>query len=438
MTKQKITFLVGTDKKLDDVVTEADVMPLLRSAVRAGAREALIADGDGKTLWAHRDAARSGLGTSSLPLSLEGEPVGSVVVRGDKGTEDRLRGVAGLLCDALTSVLTSSLKRMLSAEMHTNVVNLSYDELIEANAKLHASEAKYRELAETLEKKVAERTDELKRAHAKLLQQEKMASIGQLAAGAAHEINNPLGFILSNLHTMRKYQSRMREMLMFHQSSLNRSGVPEDTRRAAQEKWRDFKIDFILADVEQLISQSVSGADRLRKIVSDLKGFSHIDDTAESPADINAEIDKTLNVLGHYISGSAKILRDYGPLPLFVCNPAILCQVFLNIILNALQARKDGLELMISTRHANDVISIRFTDNGPGVPENIRERIFEPFFTTKDVGKGTGMGLTVAYDIVTVYGGTVKLDETPPGTGASFHITLPAKGGRNVKVLRPV
>jgi len=410
---------------MTDIVSEADVAPLLRGAVRAGALEAALTDAGGKTLWSYGAAPRAGAETASLPLTLEGEPVGSVVVRGETGASEYLRGIAGLLRETLAAVLNTNLKRMLSTEIHTSVINISFDELLETNTKLRASEAKYRDLAENLEKKVAERTEELKRAHTRLLQREKMASVGRLAAGVAHEINNPLGFILSNLNTAGKYLSRMKEMLEFHQASLTRPGVPPEIRKAADTKRRELKLDLILGDIGQVIDQSVTGADRVKRIVSDLRGFSHIDETEVSPADINAELDKTLNVLGNEIASSAMIIRDYGSLKPFMCNPALLCQVFLNIVRNALEARTQGLELTIRTRLSDEGISVLFKDNGPGVPEEIRARIFDPFFTTKDVGSGTGMGLTVAYDIVSGLHGEIKLEDTPPGSGASFLITLP-------------
>ena len=433
MNDKKITFVVGAEKKLADIVTEADILPLLKGAVNAGASAAAIADMNNRPLWQQGAYDPQTGETASLPLLLEGEPVGSVLVQGAQGNPEFLRGVAGLLRETLTAIINTNMKRMLATEIHTSVVNLSHDELLEVNAKLRLSETKYRELAENLEKKVIERTGELKKAHAKLLQQEKIVSIGQLAAGIAHEVNNPLGFIISNLNAMNKYLERLNEMLAFYQASLQR-GATTEAQKAAQERHRELKIDFVLSDAKELIKQSLSGADRVKKIVSDLKAFSHVDETSDALIDVNKELDKTLSVLTHEIPASAKVIRDFQPLPPFIGNPALLCQVFLNLVLNALQARQDGLVITISTRAVLEGISIRVIDNGPGIPAEIRDRIFDPFFTTKDVGKGTGMGLTVVYDIILSYHGTIQLEDAQPGTGASFLITLPVQGGRHVEV----
>ncbi|HEX8960201.1 MAG TPA: HAMP domain-containing sensor histidine kinase, partial [Geobacteraceae bacterium] len=154
---------------------------------------------------------------------------------------------------------------------------------------------------------------------------------------------------------------------------------------------------------------------------------------AEAMADLNAEVDRTLSVLDHEIPEDAEIVKDYHPLPRVCCNPALICQVFFNIIQNALQARKSGLRLTISTRRDSSGIRISFADNGPGIPDGIRNRLFEPFFTTREVGAGTGMGLAVAYDVVTRYGGTIEA-ESLAGGGALFTITLPLQRTEHVKV----
>ncbi len=429
---RKIHYTVGDEKKLKDIVSEADVMPLLAGTVKAGALEASLTDTGGAPLWSYGEASRAGLISAELPLSLEGEIVGSVSASGGANSAGLLHGLVRLLRDTVSAVMYANLKRMLATEIHASVVNLDFDELLQTNEKLRISEARYRDLARNLEHNVEERTADLKRAHALLLQQEKMASIGQLAAGVAHEINNPLGYILSNLNTLRKYLSRLSEMILFYAETMNGSGLPESVTAPARQKREGLKIDFILSDTAQLIEQNLAGAERVKKIVSDLKAFSHVDDAAELAVDLNKEIDTTLSVLSHELPPTATVIRDYEPLPPFVCNPALFCQVFLNIVMNALQARREGLRLTISTRKANGNIILRFMDNGPGVPEDLRQRIFDPFFTTREVGAGTGMGLTLAYEIINVFHGSIKLDETLPGSGASFTITVPIQGGRHV------
>jgi len=423
---ENIEYIVGAEKKIQDIITDAEVMPILKGAVKAGASSAIITDAQNKNLWTCGSHPEDSSFTETLPIYLEGEAVGKLEVTGDSKDKKYLRGLSGLLTDTIHMILHTNLKRMLTTETHTTVVNKSYEELLEINRKLSISESRYRELAENLEKKVQERTEELRRAHAGMLQQEKMAAIGQLAAGVAHEINNPLGFISSNINTFSKYVSRLKDMVAFYKASLEDSRVPESVRKSSRQKWEELKLDFISSDIEELIKQSLEGTERVKKIVSDLKGFSHIDEGTEAVIDINTEIDRTLNVLTHEIPEGTEIIKDYNPLPGFKCNPALVCQVFLNIILNAIQARKLTLKLFISTGYNNSRIVIRFSDNGRGIPEEIRSRIFEPFYTTKDVGKGTGMGLTAAYETITAYGGTIEV-ESRPEEGTTFTITLPVK-----------
>ncbi len=351
-------------------------------------------------------------------------PVGNLVVTGKQLQSSFLTAMADILLAAVNSILTNNLKRMLTTEMHTTVVSQSHTDLLETNRRLTESEACYRELAENLEVKVRERTEALEKAHARLLQQEKMLSIGQLAAGVAHEINNPLGFIISNLTSLQKYVARFVAMLDYFRESL-RSG--EETAGIALRpngKWQELKLDLVCGDIGDLMAQSLSGAQRVKRIVADLKGFSHVDEAQEREVDLNEEIDRTLNVLAHQIPAGTAISRDFQPLPTFRCQPGLLCQVFLNIIQNALTVRDEGLKLTISTRAESDHLLLSFSDNGPGVPCELRGRIFDPFFTTRDVGVGTGMGLAVVYDIVNQYGGRVDVGDAPGG-GALFTLTFP-------------
>jgi two-component system NtrC family sensor kinase len=428
-----LDYVVGAEKKIGDLLSGAEVMPLLEGVVKAGASGAAVRDLFGRELWACGLSVREGDDTEEAAVCLEGEEVGRVSVAAGGRDRASLSGLAGLLAVTVQTMMHTNLKRMLTTETHTAVVNRSYEELLQTNRSLAASEARYRELAENLEKKVLERTEDLKRTYARLLQREKMASVGQLAAGVAHEINNPLGFIVSNLHTLRKYVARYEEMLEYYRTSFEEGGAGARARELSRGKWRQLKLDVITGDTGELIGQCLHGAERVRKIVSDLKGFSHIEEVGEIPVELHNEIDRTLSVLAHEIPGDAEIIRDYRPLPAFVCNPALLCQVFLNIVLNALQARPAGLRLAVSTDLAEDRLRIIFSDNGPGIPAEIADRIFEPFFTTKDVGKGTGMGLTVAYDVITGYGGTIEV-KSKPGQGAAFIVELPARRGEHVKV----
>ncbi len=421
---QGLQFVVGEEKRLADVLGEAEVLPLLRSVVRAGVEAIAVFDERQVPLWSCGGAeAFSPLRQGHLPLErgelfLEGEPVGSVAALGQEGVAPiAVRIVAG----ALNGILTANLKRMLTTEIHTQVINQSYDELVETNRRLTQSEQKYRDLAESLEIRVQERTEELKRLYAKMLAQEKMASVGQLAAGVAHEINNPLGFIASNLGTLEKYVGRFTEMLTF----CREAGKGE---RELESRWQALKLDFVLEDVPELLQQSRTGAERVKKIVADLKGFSHVDDAQVGPVAISEELERTLNVLSHEIPPGAVIRREFSLLPPVLASPALLCQAFVNILRNAFQARPQGLELTVRTEATPGEVRVIFADNGPGIAPEIRHRIFEPFFTTREVGQGMGMGLTVAWDIVSGCGGSIEV-AGEPGQGAVFTLRLPLRGG---------
>lgn len=428
-----LSFVVGAEKRLTDILGSSEVMPLLEGAIKAGASYAALLTPDGKILWeaAGNETAEA---TGSRPIMLEGEEVGRLAIRGEDTRSEYLSGIENLLIGALQSLINASLKRILTTEIHATVINQSYEELIETNRQLAISEASYRELAGTLEQKVAERSGELERAHTRLLQQQKMASVGQLAAGMAHEINNPLGFITSNLHTLQKYAARLILMLDYYSSLLESDPVNKRFIELSSRKWQELKLDSICADIEPLIEQSLDGAERVKKIVADLKGFSHIDDTELGIVDLNAEIDLTLNVLEYRFSQDTDIIKNYREFAGYRCNPAQICQLFLHIIENALEARPEGLRLIISTSASTSAITISFADNGPGIPAEIRDRIFDPFFTTKDIGSGTGMGLAVAYDIVTSLEGNLAVD-CPADGGTIITITLPLQRKQNVPLL---
>ncbi len=436
MTAQgSISFVVGEEKKLTDVLSESDVLPLLKSVVGAGLDLAAIVDMTGEPLWFFvpgetAPGAMLPLGTAleCRPIILSGDIVGRVHLSAGEGIDPALlRFLARVVGDAVNSMVQTNLKRMMVTELHTKVVQMSYDELLEKNRQLSASEQKYRELAEHLEMRVQERTAELKQAYARMLQQEKMASVGQLAAGMAHEINNPLSFVLSNLETLEKYVRRLSEHAGFCEGQLRQSGS-DDLAGRVEDRRREQKIDFILDDLSDLFSQSLAGAERVKKIVSDLRGFSHIDEAEYSQLDVNIEIDRTLSVLSSEIPADAEITREFGAIPLIVCRGALLCQAFLNIIRNALQAKPSGLKLLIRTAmNSKDHITVVFKDNGPGIAQDIQARIFEPFFTTHEVGSGMGMGLKVVYDAVSSCGGTVTVNSREDH-GAVFVITLPVNG----------
>jgi len=284
--------------------------------------------------------------------------------------------------------------------------------LLEANSSL---EEKNRELESAY-------TD-LKATQVQLLQNDKMASIGQLAAGVAHEINNPIGFVTSNLETLDRYVAKAIEFINA-QSEKIASHAPAMVLEELDEKRKRLKLDYVLVDMKNLISESLDGSGRVQKIVQDLKTFSRVDAAEHSPVDINACLESTINMIWNEIKYKATLQRDFGDLPLLNCYPQQINQVFMNLLINAAHAIEEGGRISVQSRFENGVIRVAISDSGCGIPENIRTRIFEPFFTTKDVGKGTGLGLSISYDIVKKHGGEIRVT-SDVGVGTTFTVLVP-------------
>jgi len=265
---------------------------------------------------------------------------------------------------------------------------------------------------------------ELKQTQSQLLQQEKMASVGQLAAGVAHEINNPVGFIASNLSSLQKYSGRIVEYIALEAELIGEAKNPELDARQAEGK-KKYKIDYILSDIGDLIEESLEGCERVKKIVQDLKGFSRVDQATRQTVDIHECLDSTINIVWNELKYKARVEKDYQATTPITCFPQQLNQVFLNLLVNAAHAiEKDGL-ITIKTGQDGDYLMIAVTDNGCGMPPEIVSRIFEPFFTTKEVGKGTGLGLSIVYDIVTKnHHGDIVVD-SQVGQGTTFTVRIP-------------
>ena len=260
--------------------------------------------------------------------------------------------------------------------------------------------------------------EKLKQAQGQLLQQEKMASIGQLAAGVAHEINNPVGFVSSNLSSMSRYGEKIREYI----ATLEEK-VGDDPESAALKK--KLKVGFILEDLTDLVRESLDGTDRVRDIVMNLKIFSRIDQSSEKPADINECIESTLKIVWNELKYKAKVEKDLAELPLTLCQAQQMNQVFMNLLVNAGQAISDKGVIRIKSWSEEGMVCVSISDTGSGIPADKIEHIFEPFFTTKDVGKGTGLGLSIVYDIVTnKHNGTIAV-KSEEGVGTTFTVKIP-------------
>jgi two-component system NtrC family sensor kinase len=270
---------------------------------------------------------------------------------------------------------------------------------------------------------------ELKQAHLQQLQSEKMASIGQLAAGVAHEINNPIGFVTSNLGSLEKYLAKLKEYISFQELELTTQADQEILEKVAACR-KQLKIDFTLKDIDELLAESRDGVDRVGKIVRDLKGFSRVDEAEHKLADVIECLESSINIVWNEVKYKATLNRDFSELPEILCYPGQLNQVFVNLLVNAAQAIETQGIIDLKTWADEDAVNIRITDNGCGISEANCKRIFDPFFTTKEVGKGTGLGLSITYDIIKKHQGEIRV-ESRLGVGTSFTIRLPIRSDKS-------
>lgn len=265
---------------------------------------------------------------------------------------------------------------------------------------------------------------ELNSAQSQIYQQEKLASIGQLAAGVAHEINNPMGFITSNLGSLDKYVSRLSEYIGLIDQTMQQCNSTELTG-PIQEARKRLKVERILDDAHQLIAECQDGSARVRRIVQDLKSFSRVDQAETAFMDLNEALETTINIAWNEIKYVATMKRELGDIPKIKCFPQQLNQVFLNLLVNAAHALGETSgEITVHTEQDGDSVLVKISDTGCGMTEEVQRRIFEPFFTTKEVGKGTGLGLSISYDIIKKHGGTITV-ESEVGKGTTFTVKLP-------------
>ncbi len=306
-----------------------------------------------------------------------------------------------------------------------------YDLMAQRNSALARTRDELAALNAHLEQRVQERTAELQQALAQvertreqLLQSEKMSAIGQLAAGVAHEINNPVGFVSSNLGSLTQYVGKLMDLVTTYEAQAGL--LPEAARQAIAAKRQEVDYDFLRDDIGDLLRESSEGLDRVKKIVQDMKEFSHVDHGEWQATDLNAVLESTLNVVWHELKYKAQVERCYDPqLPPVRCLPAQISQVLMNLMVNGAQAIEKPMgQLTLSTRRTPAGVELEVADNGKGMSPEVQKHLFEPFFTTKPVGKGTGLGLSLSYEIVKRHGGQIRV-HSEPGQGSRFIVQLP-------------
>jgi signal transduction histidine kinase len=264
----------------------------------------------------------------------------------------------------------------------------------------------------------------LSEAHDQLLQSEKMASIGQLAAGVAHEINNPIGFVNSNMGTLKHYVGTLLQVVDSYSEAVNKAAPGSALSAEIEAISRDADLGYLKDDIADLVSESMDGLKRVKDIVQALKDFSHVGLSDWQFADVHAGLDTTLNIVANEIKYKATVEKAYGKLPEIKCLASQLNQVFMNLLVNAAQAIQSRGVITIATGTQEGWVWVRISDNGCGIaPENLK-RVFEPFFTTKPVGSGTGLGLSLSYSIVNKHGGRIEV-ASKPGVGTVFTVRLP-------------
>ncbi len=365
-------------------------------------------------------------------------------------TEKKVEGLALGAVDYITKPFYRE-EVLARVRIHLKLYNLTstltkQNELLQAEIQYRqAAEAALRQLNEELEERVEERTKELtttlqqlQQAQVHLVQSEKMSSLGQLVAGIAHEINNPVNFIYGNLRPASEYVNDLLNLVDLCQQHW--SNVPSEIKQFSEQ----IDLSFLKEDLPKVLASMQMGADRICQIVTSLRNFSRLDEAEVKTVDLHEGINSTLLILQHRLksrqgSTGIQVTKDYGVLPEVECYPGPLNQVFMNLLSNAIDAleerdqqrqqAEDGdpqSEITIRTElvHA-DQVKISISDNGPGIPESIRTRIFDPFFTTKPVGKGTGLGLSISHQIIVEkHAGKIWCYSSPEG-GTEFQIQLP-------------
>jgi hemerythrin-like metal-binding protein len=326
-----------------------------------------------------------------------------------------IRDASGSLVGAIETLQDVTERRAAEAQLLKQqdqleqLVTQRTSELAEANTHLARDHAELKEVLHKYED-----------AQHQLLQSEKLAAIGQLAAGVAHEINNPIGFVNSNLGTLKTYISRLLDVVSAYESVAQ--GADPCVLAAAREK---ADLEFLREDLPALVAESQEGLGRVTKIVQDLKDFSRVDQSGRQLADLNGAMESTLNVVWNELKYKAEVVRALGDIPEIECVPAQINQVFMNLLVNAAHAIEVRGTIVVRSGVADEGVWFEVEDNGKGMSESVMQHIFEPFFTTKPVGKGTGLGLSISYDII-VKKHAGKLDvRSVEGQGTTFRVWLP-------------
>lgn len=364
-----------------------------------------IVDADNAFFLGHEDAAFGEAETTAIPLRLDIITVGRLFATHAQRQQLELAGTW------LQMLLTACARYRMAADIHTEAMHADFEALQRKHDELQQSEKRFRDLNQQLDQRVKLQVAVIEQSQRRLYEAEKFAAVGSLAAGMAHEINNPIGFIRSNLSTAIRYLSRLEQVM-----GGGGGSIPDHDRT---------DVEAMLDDFHVLLNESIGGADRIAEIVSNLRAFAHIDSPSQGEVDMNDALRSAMNMALDNLSPDTMIDAELSSLPLVRGNGAHLSQALFSILQNARQALGEkGGSIVIRSRVAVDEIHIEIKDSGCGIKKENLARIFDPFFTTRDVGKGSGLGLTVSRDVVEAHGGRIDV-RSMEGRGSIFTIHLP-------------
>ena len=302
-----------------------------------------------------------------------------------------------------------------------DVLGVSVERALEHRA-LSRTANRYKADLERQNAELAARKAELERLQAQIVHNEKMASLGQLSAGIAHELNNPAGFIYGNMDMLKDYAAGLKRLLV----TYDEIPLPEPIAAQVNAIKAEIEYDVVIAELSSIIVDCREGAGRIRDVVQNLRLFSRLDEAEVKKIDLHEGIDSTIRLLSrYYSSGHIQLIRDYGELPLVCCYAGQLNQVWMNLLVNAAQAVGTKGEVRISTLTDGDSVVVKISDTGCGIPAKQLNKIFDPFFTTKPVGDGTGLGLSISYGIIERHHGTIAA-ESSVAEGTTFTVRIPA------------
>jgi len=417
----------------DSWVMEAQV-PLFESnvkygTVRIGYAHELITSGTGRTLKIGLFAGGMGLlislGLSFLTFYTVTTPVKNfikdikIIANGnlDHKVNIRSRNEIGQLA-AEFNQLTENLKNTLAEK--DDYANRLSDLNVNLERKVRERTLALEEANQALQKAYKE----LQNAQAQLVQSEKMASLGQLVAGIAHEVNNPVSFIYGNMDHLTEYINDIKKVLA---GFMGLKSLNLEEKQQIDNLVQETDLDFLLKDLDKLIKSCKNGAERTKDIVVALRSFSRLDEAALKDADIHEGIDSTLEILTHNYKNRITVHKEYGNIPKIRCYASQLNQVFMNLLANASQAIENNGDVWIKTQKKGENVLISIRDTGNGISEENMKKLFTPFFTTKPIGQGTGLGLGISYGIIEKHNGRIWA-ESKVGAGTTFNIELPLEG----------